>query len=140
MIPDISTLWVVFFLLLCTWLLNTLIFQPILKVIDARAAAVKGARDLADTAAARAADATARYDAEVSAARTEVYAQIDATRKAALDRRAQMLAETRTLVEQETKEATATVTRESAAAREALERDAHDMSRAIVTRVLGRAS
>jgi len=140
MIPDISTLWVVFFLLLCTWLLNTLIFQPILKVIDARAAAVKGARDLADTAAARAADATARYDAEVSAARAEVYAQIDATRKAALDRRAQMLAETRTLVEQETKEATATVARESAAAREALDRDAHDMSRAIVTRVLGRAS
>ncbi len=140
MIPDISTLWVVFFLLLCTWLLNTLIFQPILKVIDARAAAVKGARDLADTAAARAADATARYDAEVSAARAEVYAQIDATRKAALDRRAQMLAETRTLVEQETKEATATVARESAAAREALERDAHDMSRAIVMRVLGRAS
>jgi F-type H+-transporting ATPase subunit b len=140
MIPDISTLWVMFFLLLCTWLLNTLIFQPILKVIDARAAAVKGARDLADTAAARAAEATARYDAEVSAARAEVYAQIDATRKAALDRRAQMLAETRTLVEQETKEATATVARESAAAREALDRDAHDMSRAIVTRVLGRAS
>jgi F-type H+-transporting ATPase subunit b len=140
MIPDISTLWVVFFLLLCTWLLNTLIFQPILKVIDARAAAVKGARDLADTAAARAAEATARYDAEVSAARAEVYAQIDATRKAALDRRAQMLAETRTLVEQETKDATATVARESAAAREALDRDAHDMSRAIVTRVLGRAS
>jgi len=140
MIPDISTLWVVFFLLLCTWLLNTLIFQPILKVIDARAAAVKGARDLADTAATRAAEATARYDAEVSAARAEVYAQIDATRKAALDRRAQMLAETRTLVEQETKEATATVARESAAAREALDRDAHDMSRAIVTRVLGRAS
>lgn len=129
-----------FFLLLCTWLLNTLIFQPILKVIDARAAAVKGARDLADTAATRAAEATARYDAEVSAARAEVYAQIDATRKAALDRRAQMLAETRTLVEQETKEATATVARESAAAREALDRDAHDMSRAIVTRVLGRAS
>ena len=140
MIPDISTLWVVFFLLLCTWLLNTLIFQPILKVIDARAAAVKGARDLADTAATRAAEATARYDAEVSAARAEVYAQIDATRKAALDRRAQMLAETRTLVEQETKEATATVARESAAAREELERDANDMSRAIVTRVLGRAS
>jgi F-type H+-transporting ATPase subunit b len=140
MIPDISTLWVMFFLLLCTWLLNTLIFQPILKVIDARAAAVKGARDLADTAAARAAEATARYDAEVSAARAEVYAQIDATRKAALDRRAQMLAETRTLVEQETKDATATVARESAAAREALDRDAHDMSRAIVTRVLGRAS
>ena len=129
-----------FFLLLCTWLLNTLIFQPILKVIDARAAAVKGARDLADTAATRAAEATARYDAEVSAARAEVYAQIDATRKAALDRRAQMLTETRTLVERETKEATATVARESAAARDELERDANDMSRAIVTRVLGRAS
>lgn len=140
MIPDISTLWVVFFLLLCTWLLNTLIFQPILKVIDARAAAVKDARDLADTAATRAADATTRYDAEVAAARAEVYSQIDATRKAALDRRAEMLAETRALVERETKEATAAVSRDSAAARETLERDAHEMSRAIVTRVLGRAS
>ncbi|MBM3780267.1 MAG: ATP synthase F0 subunit B [Acidobacteria bacterium] len=140
MIPDISTIWVVFFLLLCTWLLNTLIFQPILRVIDARAAAVKDARDLADTAASRAADATARYDTEVAAARAEVYGQIDTTRKAALDRRAEMLTETRALVERETKEATAAVARDSAAAREALERDAHDMSRAIVTRVLGRAS
>ena len=41
MIPDISTLWVVFFLLLCTVLLNTLIFKPILKVIEQRTAAVR---------------------------------------------------------------------------------------------------
>ena len=53
MIPDISTLWVVFFLLLCTVLLNTLIFQPVLKIIDQRTAAVRGARELAESAAVR---------------------------------------------------------------------------------------
>ena len=55
MIPDISTLWVVFFLLLCTVLLNTLIFQPVLKIIDQRTAAVRGARELAESAATKAA-------------------------------------------------------------------------------------
>ena len=44
---DISTLWVVFLLLLCTVILNTLIFQPILRIIDARGNAVRGARELA---------------------------------------------------------------------------------------------
>ena len=61
MIPDISTLWVVFFLLLCTVLLNTLIFKPILKVIEQRTAAVRGARELAESAATKAAAAAAEY-------------------------------------------------------------------------------
>ena len=95
MILDISTLWVVFFLLLCTFLLNTLIFQPILKVIDQRTAAVRGARELAESASTKAAAAAAEYDTKLKAARADVYKQIDDTRRAALDKRAQLLAETR---------------------------------------------
>ncbi len=140
MIPDLSTLWVVFFLLLCTVLLNTLIFQPILKVIDARTEAVRGARELAESAATKAAAAAAEYERKLNAARADVYKQIDDTRRAAMDKRSTLLAETRVAVERETGDATATVARESAAARASLDREATELAGAIVNRVLGRAS
>ena len=140
MIPDISTLWVVFFLLLCTALLNTLIFQPILKVIDARTTAVRGARELAESASSKAAAAAAEYDTKLNAARADVYRQIDETRRAALDKRSALLADTRQAVERETQSATTRVSQESAEARAALDRDAADLANAIVTRVLDRAS
>ncbi len=138
--PDITTLWVVAFLLLCTYLLNSLVFQPILQVIDQRSNAVRGARELAESAAQKAAAASAEYDQTLNAARAEVYGQMDDMRKAALDKRASLLAATRTTVEQELKTATARVQLESQAARETLERDANNLAGAIVTRVLGRAS
>jgi F-type H+-transporting ATPase subunit b len=137
---DISALWVVFFLLLCTYLLNTLIFQPILKVIDQRTNAVRGARELAESASTKAAAAGAEYDQKLNAARAEVYRQIDDTRRVALDQRAQLLAETRQTVERETQSATARVAQESGAARAALDRGAAELANDIVTRVLDRAS
>jgi F-type H+-transporting ATPase subunit b len=137
---DLSALWVVFFLLLCTYLLNTLIFQPILKVIDQRTNAVRGARELAESASTKAAAAGAEYDQKLNAARAEVYRQIDDTRRVALDQRAQLLAETRQTVERETQSATARVAQESGAARAALDRGAAELANDIVTRVLDRAS
>lgn len=140
MIPDISTLWVVFFLLLTTFFLNTLIFQPLLKVIDQRTNAVRGARELAESAATKATAAAAEYDAKLNAARTEVYTQIDETRRAALDKRATLLADTRDAIAREAQSATARVSQESADARASLDRDASTLANAIVTRVLDRAS
>ena len=138
--PDITTLWVVAFLLLCTYLLNSLVFKPILQVIDQRANAVRGARELADSASHKATAAAAEYDQKLGAARAEVYGQMDDMRKAALDKRAALIAATRATVEQELKTATARVQQESQAAREAIDRDANNLAGAIVTRVLGRAS
>jgi F-type H+-transporting ATPase subunit b len=140
MIPDISTLWVVFLLLLCTAILNTLVFKPILKVVDQRTAAVRGARELAESAATKAAAAAAEYDRKLNAARVDVYQQIDDTRRAALEQRAALLAETRAAVQREAQSATARVSQESADARAALDREAVGLADAIVTRVLGRAS
>lgn len=140
MTPDLSTLWVVFFLLLCTYLLNTLLFKPLLQVVDERSGAVRDARELAESAARKAADASAQYDRTLNAARAEVYKQLDDTRRAALERRAALLTETRAGVEQESHAALARVQQESAAAREALDREAASLASAIVTRVLGRAS
>ena len=138
--PDITVFWVVGFLLLCTFLLNTLVFKPILRVIDARAAAVRGARELADSAAKKATDAAAEYDQKLNTARAEVYGQMDDMRKAALDKRAQLLASTRSAVEQELKTATGRVQQESQEARATLDREASNLAGAIVSRVLGRAS
>jgi F-type H+-transporting ATPase subunit b len=140
MIPDISTLWVVFFLLLCTVLLNTLIFRPILQVIDQRTSAVRGARELAASAATKATDAAAEYNRTLTAARAEVYEAIDETRRAALEKRAQLLSDTKAAVERDAQAATATVARESAEARASLDREASQLANDIVTRVLGRAS
>ena len=138
--PDITALWVVGFLLLCTYLLNTLIFKPILRIIDERAAAVRGARELADSAAQKATAAAAEYDHKLNTARAEVYRQMDDMRKQALDKRAALLASTRATVQQELSTATARVQQESQEARAALDRDASNLAGAIVSRVLGRAS
>jgi F-type H+-transporting ATPase subunit b len=138
--PDITTLWVVGFLLLCTYLLNSLVFQPILRIIDERATAVRSARELADSAAQKATAAAAEYDQKLNAARGEVYRQMDDMRKQALDKRADLLASTRATVEHELKAATARVQQESNDARAALDRDAATLAGAIVSRVLGRTA
>ena len=140
MIPDITALWVIAFLLLTTYLLNTLIFQPILKVIEARHKAVTDARNLAQSAAERAASANTEYMQKLNAARSDVYGQMDDKRRAAMDQRALSLAETRAGVERELSEATTRVKQQATAARETLDREADSLAGAIVARVLGRAS
>ena len=140
LIPDLTTLWVVFLLLVCTALLNTLIFRPILRVIDQRASAVRDARELAESVAQKATAATTEYDSNLAAARADVYGQMDDMRRAAMERRAQLLTETRAGIMNELAVATDRVRRESADARAMLDREAGGLAEAIVGRVLGRAS
>ncbi|HUE86821.1 MAG TPA: hypothetical protein VMO26_12170 [Vicinamibacterales bacterium] len=140
MIPDLSALWVIVFLLLTTYLLNTLIFQPILQVIEARTKAVSDARDLAQSAADRAAAANAEYAQTLNAARSDVYRQMDEKRRAAMEQRAALLGDTRATVDRELAEATARVKQQAAEARATLDREADTLADAIVSRVLGRAS
>jgi F-type H+-transporting ATPase subunit b len=139
-IPDSTALWVIFFLLLTTFLLNTLIFQPIMKVIAARNKAVSDARDLAQSASDRATAANTEYNQQLNAARSEVYRQMDERRRSAMDKRAQLLGETRAIVERELSEATTRVKQQATEARATLDRDADNLAGAIVSRVLGRAS
>jgi F-type H+-transporting ATPase subunit b len=140
LIPDLSALWVIALLLTCTFLLNTLIFQPILRVIEARLKAVSDARALAQSASDRATAATTEYTQTLNAARSDVYRQMDETRRVALDRRAALLGETRATVERELSDATRRVQEQAAEARASLDREADQMAGAIVSRVLGRAS
>lgn len=140
MIPDITVLWVIFFVLLTVYLLNALVFKPILRVIEARLKAVSDARDLAESAADRARAAAAEYDEKLGAARALVYREMDEKRRLALEKRAAVVGETKAAIENELKTATSRVEQQAAAARATLDREADTLAGAIVSRVLGRAS
>ena len=47
MLPNLSVLWVIFFVLVLTFVLDRLLLRPVLDVIRRREEAVQSARDLA---------------------------------------------------------------------------------------------
>ena len=124
MIPDLSVLWVIFFVLLLATILNGLLFKPLIRVMTAREAAVASARQLAERAATQARQASDEFDARTRDARAELYRQMEDARRAALERRTQLLADTRQQAEASIAEATARLRAEAAEARSRLDRDA----------------
>ena len=138
MIPDLSVLWVIFFVLLLTVIVNSLIFKPLLRVMDARAGAIQKAKLLAHEAADKANAAVALYETKTSEARAEVYREMDAARKAALERRAELLALTRKEADETRADAAARIHTAAESARGQLSSDAASLSQAIVDRVLDR--
>jgi F-type H+-transporting ATPase subunit b len=139
-IPDATSLVVIALLLICVSVVNTLIFKPILQVSEGRARAVRDARELAASAAQKATEATEQFDRTLGAARAEVYRQMDDARRAALDTRATVLADTKREAESAIADATSRLSTQATAARAALEREATTLAGEIVTRVLGRTA
>jgi F-type H+-transporting ATPase subunit b len=139
-IPDITAVWVIALLLICVVVLNTLIFKPILAMSESRAKAVRDARELAASAAQKAAEASATFDRTLASARAEVYAQMDEARRTALAKRAAVMAETKQETERDLHAATTRLAEQAAAARTSLERDAAALAGDIVGRVLGRTA
>jgi len=139
-IPDITAVWVIALLFICVVVLNTLIFKPILAMSESRAKAVRDARELAASAAQKAAEASATFDRTLASARAEVYAQMDEARRTALAKRAAVMAETKQETERDLHAATTRLAEQAAAARTSLERDAAALAGDIVGRVLGRTA
>lgn len=140
MIPDLSVLWVIALLLTCVVVVNNLIFKPILAVSESRARAVRDARELAASAARKAAAASEQFDRTLASARGDVYKQMDDARRAALDKRAVLLADTKREVEASLADATSRLDSQAAAARAALDGEATAIAGDIVNRVLGRTA
>lgn len=138
MFPDQTLFWAVSIVLLTGLALNGLIVRPLRRVMERRASAVKSARELAQSAAAQAARATAEFDARTGAARAEIYREMDEKRRRALERRAELLARTKAEAEASIGRATEQLTSETAAARARLEQDASAIANEIMERVLGR--
>ena len=138
MLPDLSVVWVIFFLLVLTVILDRFLFRPVQRVIQQREAAARSARELADRSAREAAAATAEFEAKTAAARAEVYRQMDDVLRAARQARTDLLAETRAQTQQEIAAASAQLQAEADEARRRLRADAEALGAAAAERILGR--
>jgi len=137
-LPDLSVLWVICFVVLLTVIVDRLLLRPITRVLQQREQAIRSAREMAEQAASRAQAATTEFEERTAAARSEVYRQMDDMRRIALERRQQMLAETRAEVEHTVADASARVKAEAEAARQQLRQDADSLGQAAAERILGR--
>ena len=138
MLPDLSVVWVIGFVLVLTVVLDRLLLRPVTRIMKAREDAIGSARELAETSRARAQAAMDEFDAKTRAARAEVYRQMEDNRRAALATRAELVAATRGEVERSMGEAAVRLQAQAVAARAQLERDADVLAGSIVERVLGR--
>jgi F-type H+-transporting ATPase subunit b len=137
-IPDLSLVWVIVFVLLLSVILDRLLLRPVTRVMREREAAVRSAREMAEESQARAQSALEEFEAKTRAARTEVYRHMDEKRRVALASRAELVADTKREIEHSVQEATARLSAQAAAARSQLDRDADALASTIVERVLGR--
>ena len=137
-LPDLSVIWVIFFVLLLTFLLSRLLFKPLLAVMHARESAVKSARDLANKAAADATTATEAFEQKTLEARQEIARKMEEARRAAEAERARLLEDAHAQAHGTIAAATAQLTNEANDARQRIARDSTDLAHAIVDRVLGR--
>ena len=138
MLPNLTVAWVVFFVLLLTVLLDRLLFKPILKVMQQREEAIRSARELAVRSATEARSAAAEFEQKTTAARAEVYQQMDEMRRAALVERADVLARTRADADAEIAAAGERLRADAEDARRRLEADAEALGASAAERILGR--
>lgn len=138
MIPDLSVLWVIAFVLLLSVVLDRLLLRPVTRVMREREGAIRAARDLAEASRAKARMASDEFDGKTRAARADLYQQMEDKRRAALEGRTKLVADTRRDVERSVADAAARVRMQAEAARVQLDRDADALAATIVERVLGR--
>jgi F-type H+-transporting ATPase subunit b len=137
-LPDLSVVWVIFFVLLLTVVLDRLLFKPLLRVMAERERAIRSARELAERSANEARLAAAEFDRKTSEARGELYRQMDDMRRSAMDERAAIMARTREEADAEIAAASAKLQAEADEARRRLSADADALGAAVADRILGR--
>ncbi len=138
MIPDLSVAWVIFFVLLLTVIVDRLLLRPVLRVLAAREDAIRSARELAERSSSEARAAGAEFDRKTTAARAEIYKQMDEMRRVALGERAEIVAQTRAEADAEVAAASERLKAETENARRRLEADADALGGIVAERILGR--
>ena len=138
MIPDLSVLWVIGFVLLLAVVVQQLLFRPLLRVMQERHGAIARARELAGEAERKTSAASTEYEAQVAAAMREVDRQMDVARRAALDRRSELLAITREEGGELRAASLLQIRSATNTARDALSTEVESLSQVIADRVLER--
>ena len=138
MLPDLSVIWVIVFVLLLTVVLDRLLFRPLLRVMEERQRAISSARDLAERSANEARIASAEFERRTAEARAELYRQMDEMRRTAMAERAAILERTRAEAEAEIAAASAQLQVQAEEARRRLSAEADTLGAAVAERILGR--
>ena len=140
MLPNLSVIFVIIAVVALAIVLDRVLFKPLLRVMGERESAIKSAMQAAERTAAQARAAAAEFDANVTAARADLYKQMDERRKAAEGYRRELVAQTKADVEAQLASAKAELETQAAQARAALEAEAETLGKEIATKVLGRPS
>jgi F-type H+-transporting ATPase subunit b len=126
----------VLIILIFYFILRTLFFQPLLKVMAERDARTVGAQKAAEAAQAAAAEKVKQYQEALKQARGKVYAEQEAARKKLLDERTAQLKDARTKASGEVTQAKERVLSELGAARRDVESSVPQLSGEIARRIL----
>jgi F-type H+-transporting ATPase subunit b len=138
MLPDLSIIWVIVFILVLTVVVDRLLLRPVLGVIKKREDAIESARALAERSTVEAKAATDEFERKTSAARAELYREMDDMRRAAQGRRAEIVAQTRAEAEAQIADAARRFDAEAREAKARLEADAQTLGTAAAEKILGR--
>jgi len=138
MLPNLSVIWVIFFILVLTAVIDRLLLRPVLGVIRKREEAIESARALAQRSIVEAKAATEEFERKTSAARAELYREMDDMRRVALNRRAEIVAETRAEAEAQVADASRRLEAEVRDAKARLEAEAQALGLAAAEKILGR--
>jgi F-type H+-transporting ATPase subunit b len=126
----------VLIILIFYFILRTLFFQPLLKVMAERDARTVGAQKAAEAAQAAAAEKVKQYQEALKQARGKVYVEQEAARKKLLDERTAQLKDARTKASGEVTQAKERVLSELGAARRDVESSVPQLSGEIARRIL----
>ena len=127
---------VVLIILVFYFILRSLFFKPILKVMVEREARTLGAQKSAEAAQAAAAEKMRQYEEALKQAKTKLYAEQEAEREKLLEERAAFLKDARTKAAAEVNKAKESVAGELEAARKGIEASTSQLAAEIVARVL----
>jgi F-type H+-transporting ATPase subunit b len=139
-LPNLSVIFVVIAVVFLAIVLDRVLFKPLLRVMRERETAIKSAIQAAETATAKAQAASAEFDANVTAARADLYKQMDERRKAAEGYRKELVAQTKADVDAQLASAKAELESQAAEAKARLDAEAEQLGRDIASKVLGRPS
>jgi F-type H+-transporting ATPase subunit b len=127
-------------LVLLYFYLKYMFFKPMGKVLDRRYEATEGARKRAAESLALAEEKTARYEAAMRAARSEVYQAQEKLHKQLQEREAAAVAEARKSAEAMVRQARELLARDVETARAGLARDTEVLAEQIAERILRRSA
>jgi len=138
LLPDLSVVFVILCVLVLTLVVDRLLLRPVLRVMKAREDAIRSAQEMAQRSANEARAAAAEFEQKTTAARADIYKQMDEMRRAALTERAEIMARTRAEADAEVAAASNRLKAETEDARRRLESDADALGGIVAERILGR--